>query len=229
MKSQAISVYRSLPGSPAEDLAFEEQMLKMAAEGKSSLFIYSWKTPTLVLGIAQKPETVALESCATLGIPVIKRLTGGTGVLSQNDLAVTLALPDSHPYAKTIAGLYEHFLRPIKAALNDLGVDVQKPVFEAPAGEKSASATTKRSPLCFEDIRNETFLLDGKKCVGCAQARRKGAVLIHGSLLLDLKAELTAKCFGMPQSRIEKALAGIPLLPQVLAPALEQAMLQYFS
>jgi hypothetical protein len=33
----------------------------------------------------------------------------------------------------------------------------------------------------------------------------------------------------MPQSRIEKALAGIPLLPQVLAPALEQAMLQYFS
>ena len=229
MKSQAISVYRSLLGSPAEDLAFEEQMLKMAAEGKSSLFIYSWKTPTLVLGIAQKPETVALESCATLGIPVIKRLTGGTGVLSQNDLAVTLALPDSHPYAKTIAGLYEHFLRPIKAALNDLGVDVQKPVFEAPAGEKSASARMKRSPLCFEDIRNETFLSDGKKCVGCAQARRRGAVLIHGSLLLDLKAELTAKCFGMPQSRIEKALAGIPLLPQVLAPALEQAMLQYFS
>jgi len=215
-----LDVHRAIPGDPVADLAFEEELIRRAAAGRPGLFLYSWRDPVLVLGVGQKPESVDLDACRREGVPVLKRSTGGTGVLSRGDLAVSLALPASHPWAATIPGLYARFLEPLEAALRSLGVDVARPADPPPRRQ--------RSPLCFEDVRDETFLLDGRKCVGCAQARRRGAALVHASILLDLKADLTARCFGMPGDRVRAALAALPLAPDALADAVADAMADAF-
>jgi lipoate-protein ligase A len=54
-------------------------------------------------------------------------------------------------------------------------------------------------------------VVDGMKAVGCAQTRRKGAVLIHAAVLLSLDAELYSRVFKI---RAQEVAAGLtPAIP----------------
>jgi hypothetical protein len=64
-----------------------------------------------------------------------------------------------------------------------------------------------RSPICFEDLLADTLLVDGRKAVGCAQARRSAAVLIHAAVLLGLDPELYARVFRVAADRVAAGLA----------------------
>ena len=68
-----------------------------------------------------------------------------------------------------------------------------------------------RSPICFFDQLSDTLAVGGKKAVGCAQTRRRGAVLIHAAILLGLDAELYARVFGVAVDEVRAGLA--PALP----------------
>ncbi|MCJ7754751.1 MAG: hypothetical protein MUP13_09310, partial [Thermoanaerobaculales bacterium] len=67
------------------------------------------------------------------------------------------------------------------------------------------------SPICFLDQLSDTLVVDGKKAVGCAQTRRKGAVLIHAAVLLGLDAELYSRVFRIPEEHVASGLA--PAVP----------------
>lgn len=187
-------------GFPAEDLAREELLL--AAADRPLGFLYRWERPALVLGYGQEPSTVDLGACRRLGVPVLRRTTGGTGVLYDGDVAVSIALPAGHPWAATIGGLYDAFVESLRASLAAVGVTTERGSGRARAGD--------RSPICFEDHLAETLAVDGRKLLGCAQARRREAVLVHGALLLGIDSALQAQIYGVPQERIEKILGRVP-------------------
>jgi lipoate-protein ligase A len=175
-----------------------------AAEGQISVFLTSWDGPVVVLGYAQLPEQADLELCRAEGVPVLRRLTGGTGVIHNGDLGVGLALPAEHRWARGIVGLYGRFLDVLGPALRSLGS-------RASRLEEQRRASRVRSPICFLDQLSDTLMVDGKKAVGCAQTRRKSAVLIHAAILLGLDAELYARVFGVEVNEIRSGLA--PALP----------------
>jgi lipoate-protein ligase A len=68
-----------------------------------------------------------------------------------------------------------------------------------------------RSPICFLDQLADTLVVGGKKAVGCAQTRRRGAVLIHAAVLLGLDAEMYSNVFGVPAEAVSAGLA--PAIP----------------
>lgn len=175
-------------------------MLARAADGRCSVLVASWPGPVVVLGYAQPPDDVDLGWCRDRGIPVLRRLTGGTGVLHQGDLGVALALPAAHPWAEGIVGLYDRFLDVIAPALVELGSSVERL-------EEPRRGSRVRSPICFEDQLADTLVVDGRKAVGCSQTRRKGAVLIHAAILLELDADLYARVFGVDAQRVRDGLA----------------------
>ena len=192
-------------GPPAHDLAFEAWMLDRAAEGQPSVLLTSWPGPVVVLGYAQNPREANLELCRARGIPVLRRLTGGTGVVHQGDLGVSLALPASHPWARGgVTNLYGRFLDILEPALRACGSTVERK-------QDPPRASRIRSPICFLDQLSDTLLVDGRKAVGCAQTRRRGAVLIHAAVLLDLDANLVAEVFRVPPESVESGLA--PAVP----------------
>ena len=121
------------------------------------------------------------------GNPVLRRLTGGTGVVHDGDLGVGLALPQTHPWAQGIISLYGRFLDVLEPALRSVGADVTRVA-------EPRRASSVRSPICFLDQLADTLVVDGRKAVGCAQTRRKGAVLIHAAVLLGLDTEFTPGC-----------------------------------
>jgi lipoate-protein ligase A len=201
--TSSLDVYTS-DGPPLEDLAREAWLMERAAEGRTSVFVTSWEAPVVVLGYAQKSEEAALDFCRAEGMPVLRRLTGGTGVIHRGDLGVGLAIPMQHPFATGIVGLYGRFLDVLGPALRSLGSDVSRLA-------DPARASRVRSPVCFLDQLSDTLVVDGKKVVGCAQTRRGGAVLIHAAILFGLDAELYARVFGVDADEIRSGLA--PALP----------------
>ncbi len=191
-------------GPPVEDLAREAWLLERAAEGEVSLLLTSWEGPVVVLGFGQRPEDADLEWCCSQGLPVLRRLTGGTGVVHRGDLGVGFALPQVHPWAKGIIGLYGRFLDVLEPALTAVGAEVSR-LAEPRRGSRV------RSPVCFLDQLSDTLVVDGRKAVGCAQTRRRGAVLIHAAVLLGLDAGLYARIFDLPKDVVSAGLA--PAVP----------------
>lgn len=197
-----LRVLLALGGEPAADLAREEALLRTARQDGPAILLYGWDRPVLVLGYGQDPASVDMAACAARDVPVLRRITGGTGVLHGTDLAASLVLPPDHPWARSIPGLYQHFLATLVLGLKPLGVSLEpSPGHQGPRGP--------RSPLCFEDDWGETLRVAGRKAVGCAQARRKDGVLVHGVLLRGVDTPLQAAAFGMDEARILAALGPV--------------------
>ncbi len=184
-------------------LAFEEEQLATAAQGSPVLVCSSWERPVMVIGYGQAAESVSLPACQRLAIPVLRRITGGTGVLHHQAISISLALPSSHPWAATISSLYDGFTESIRAALSGKGLTIER-------GHGHGGGPRERSPICFEDQLTESLLTGGRKVLGCAQARRNRSVLVHGTLLLGLDAKLQAAAFGVEEERIINAMAPLP-------------------
>ena len=196
--------WHSRNNRPLSDLILEELLLAEAGRGSLNLLTYAWRGPVLVLGYGQSPEGVVdLDFCAREGIPVLRRSTGGTAVYHHGALSLCLCLPASHPWAQGIQGLYDAFVESVRAGLAAAGIGTERPAVRPPS-------PTVRSPICFEDHRTETLLLGGRKVLGCAQARRSRSVLVHGTLLFRLDAEVQARIFGVPSARIEAAMGALP-------------------
>lgn len=200
-EAAVLEVYEG-SGSPVDDLAFEAWMLDRAAAGHPCACFTSWPGPVVVLGYAQDPADVDLEACRALAIPVLRRLSGGTGVIHRGDLGLSLALPSSHTWAEGVVGLYGRFLDALGPALHAAGAAVERK-------HGAPHAARVRSPICFEDQLADTLLVDGRKAVGCAQTRRRGAVLIHAAVLLGLDAELYGRLFRVAPERVRAALAPV--------------------
>ena len=198
-----LEIYEGV-GPPVEDLAFEAWMLDRAAGGQPCALITSWPGRVVVLGYAQPPEEVDLAWCRRQGIPVFRRLTGGTGVIHAGDLGVALALPADHPWARGVVGLYDRFLDVLEPALGAFEPRIERK-------QDPRRAARVRSPVCFLDQLSDTLLVEGRKVVGCAQTRRRGAVLIHAAVLLGLGADLYARVFRIDASEVRRGLA--PAVP----------------
>lgn len=194
-----LDVFRS-QGPPSHDLAFEVEMLERAAAGRPSALVSSWPGPVVVLGYAQPAGDADLEWCRKQRVPVLRRHSGGTGVIHRGDLGVGLALPKEHPWAEGIVGLYNRFLGVLQPALEEAGSRAER-LAEPRRGSRV------RSPICFEDQLADSLVVDGRKVAGCSQTRRKGCVLIHAAILLDLDAELYSRVFKVDAARVRDGLA----------------------
>ncbi|HTB21225.1 MAG TPA: lipoate--protein ligase family protein [bacterium] len=178
----------ALPG--AENMARDLALLDRAIAGEGPfLRVYSWARPTLSLGYFQSEEDVAEAGAAgRLGVDITRRFTGGGAILHHHELTFSVALPPSHPLARL--GVNESYLeitRPLLEILRGRGLEAR---FRGDSGPEVKAAN------CFAGSACPDVVVGGRKLFGSAQRRRQGAVLQHGSLLLDLDAALWSSIFG---------------------------------
>lgn len=186
---------------PALALAIEEALLESGIG--PWLLTWSWATPVLVLGFGQDLLGVDLGFCGREGFAVLRRCSGGTGVVHRGDLSASLVLPPGHPWSSDIRGLYDRFVAGFTRVLEEVGIPSERPPVRA-------SGHSSRSPICFEDHLAETLLVGGRKVLGCAQARRASGALVHGTLLLSENSSLYGGVFQVSPERVRGALGPLP-------------------
>ncbi|MBI3991801.1 MAG: lipoate--protein ligase family protein, partial [Candidatus Lambdaproteobacteria bacterium] len=77
------------------NMARDEHLLRRAiVTGRPSLRLYGWERLTLSLGRAQKLDgRIDRAACHAMGLPMLRRSTGGQAVLHGQDLTYAVAAP----------------------------------------------------------------------------------------------------------------------------------------
>jgi lipoate-protein ligase A len=191
------------PAPGAHNMAVDEALLIDAAEhNTAALRFYGWNEPTLSLGYFQS-YIDRQQHAASLACAVVRRQTGGGAILHDRELTYSLALPASHSLRKQNEKLYrivhEIFIE-ILAPPGDTSESIRElqirgEVIRIPPGEepflcfqrKSSGDVVFITANNFNDAnmsaRTEPPLTT--KILGSAQRQYRGALLQHGSLLLE--------------------------------------------
>jgi lipoate---protein ligase len=158
----------------AQNLALDDTMARTASEtGRHSLRFW-WGGPTaVVMGFSEKiNRAVDPDECRMLGIDVLKRSTGGGSVLQTS-------------------GVFNYsFVMPLDRMMDPMrafrfGTDLILAVLRA----FGLAGTTEG----ISDVA-----VEGRKISGNAQAQRRRALLLHGTLLADFDYDIAERVLRHP-------------------------------
>jgi lipoate-protein ligase A len=150
------------------------------------LRVYGWQPAALSLGRFLDVEVeVNTELAAELGIDIVRRSSGGGTVFHHKEATYSLVIPPAHPIAAL--SVNDSFAAISEAIINALSL---------------MGLAANFAPI--NDI-----LVNGKKVSGNAQTRRAGALLHHGTILLDLDRTLMFRLLRGPKSKNPTRVASV--------------------
>ncbi len=164
------------PNFGAWNMAVDETLLETAIRDQTATMRwYRWSEPTLSLGYFQNPADVDADPQWS-GVPRVRRLTGGGAILHHHEWTYSLALPAQQTLVKHPEELYDAVHLAVLTVLRTQG-------FTAALRGQTRKLATEPF-LCFSRGDSHDVVASGRKILGSAQRRRKGALLQHGSLLV---------------------------------------------
>jgi len=156
------------------NMAIDESILTAKTKNlvPNTIRFYRWNPSAVSIGKFQNVENeVHLGNCRKYGVDVVRRITGGGAVYHDAEGEITYSVVANKKDLKTenINDVYIKFYDGIAEALKILGT-------KADFNEGNA----KTCP---------NLTLKGKKVSGSAQSHKKGIVLQHGTLLIDVNLQ----------------------------------------
>lgn len=159
----------------ALNMAIDEALIENIGDAPI-LRIYGWRPAAVSIGYFQSiREEVDLEKCSKIGVDVVRRLTGGGAVLHETELTYSFI---TKQYPQNIMESYRWICETIVISIKRLGFDA--------------------SFVPLNDI-----VVKGKKVSGSAQTRRKGVLLQHGTLLLDVDVDKMFCVLKVPSEKFK--------------------------
>jgi lipoate-protein ligase A len=172
-----IRVLETGRNSGAWNMALDEALLTNLVDHDTPILrLYGWQPPCVSIGYFQSmEEEVDVIKCSSMGVDVVRRITGGGAVLHEFELTYTLI---TKKYPANILESYELICEPVVLCLNRLGY------------------SAKYVPL--NDI-----VVDNKKVSGNAQTRKNNTLLQHGTILLAVDIERMFSMLKVPSEKIK--------------------------
>ncbi len=197
----------SPPAPGAWNMAVDGTLLETAEASQAcTLRFYKWDEPTLSLGYfqgASERETHA----ASVDCPMVRRATGGGAIIHDRELTYSLVAPATHFLAADTLAMYRLLHGTLVEALAAWGAQANL------CGEAATGRGAADEPfLCFQRRAVGDVLCARAKIAGSAQRRRRGAILQHGSVLLE-RSQAAPELAGL------RELTGVLLAPDELAAA----------
>ncbi len=184
--------------TPEENLACDEALLDWCEAGNGPAVLRFWEPQDyfVVLGYSNRVEReVNVAACRERGFPILRRCSGG-GTVLQGPGCLNFSLIvriDSEAALQTVPGTNRFVMECNCAALETLLARSRR------CKEALFAKSETRNPKSEVSVRGHTDLaIDGLKFSGNAQRRRRGAVLFHGTFLLNLDLALVSRLLPMP-------------------------------
>ena len=167
------------------NMALDEAILTSVIEKKSpnTLRFYKWDPSTASIGRNQSlNDEIDLEFTKKKGFNVVRRITGGGAVFHNKDREITYSIVCPIKYleslnASKVIDQFEVITHGIIEGLKIYGIETEKGIIHCPA-----------------------IFVDGKKFSGNAQVRRRGYILQHGTIILELDPELMYSVLKAPHN-----------------------------
>lgn len=172
-------------GDAAFNMGLDEAILESVASGAEppTLRLYRWDPPAVSIGYFQGArDEVDIERCQAAGVGLVRRLTGGGAVYHDAELTYSVVVPETHPLASgSILDSYRAVCSGVIAGLAELGVRAEfAPLNDVVSG--------------------------GKKVSGNAQTRKRGCLLQHGTVLLEVDPEAMFAVLKVPSEKLKGKL-----------------------
>jgi len=191
--------------SGAQNMALDTALLAEAqCSGRAFLRLYRFNPPCLSFG-RHEPARSRYDraAIARLGLDVVRRPTGGRAVWHEHEVTYAVAAPIVA--FGSLREAYRAIHATLTAALRTVGANATL------APDRPTVRPSDRPAACFATSAGGEVLVDGRKLVGSAQLREGGALLQHGSILLDGSQEMIRRV-----SREQGAGSGETTLSAVL-------------
>jgi lipoate-protein ligase A len=182
-----LSLIIDAPAPGEENMRRDLALLDACAHGgvTGAIRLYGFDPPCLSLGRMQSMDDVDVEACARDGVDVVRRPSGGRAVLHDQEVTYSVVCRSSDPvFGGRVLESCARIHRAIATGLEVLGVPTIPRAMPANVRRDALDAATIAD--CFaRPAAHELLDVQGRKLVGSAQARRGGALLQHGSVLLE--------------------------------------------
>lgn len=189
---------------PYYNMAMDEALLNFVSRGEIAPVIrfYTWDPATLSIGYFQRiHRDIDVDKVREKGYGLVRRQTGGRGVLHDKELTYSVIVPESHPrMPSTVTEAYRVISEGLLEGFKNLGFDAY---FAIPQTKAERDLLKQpHSAVCFDAPSWYELVVEGRKIAGSAQVRQKGVILQHGSLLQDVDVDDLFDMFKFKHDRL---------------------------
>lgn len=165
-------------------------MARARRTGESVLRVYEWSAPALSLGRNQRAIGIYDDAeLARRAIGVVRRPTGGRALLHHREVTYSVTAPMA--VDESLGAAYARVNRMLLHALASLGV-------AAAIARPRTRALSPSAIPCFAEPARGEIVVGERKLAGSAQWRDDGALLQHGSIIVDDDQALLPLLMRMP-------------------------------
>lgn len=192
------------------NMALDEAIAIVVRKGESKpvLRLYGWSKPSVTVGAFQKIENIDIDYCLNNDIPVIRRLTGGRGILHSDELTYSFSCQNDGIFK---GGLFQSFYALSEAFKKAFILTGIYPEIRLTRHTKGIS----KNPLCFASQSYGELSFRGKKIIGSAQKRWKDSFLQQGSIPYSVDNNSLKKIFRIDLKASQDDITGIKhLIPK---------------
>ncbi|MGV3097096.1 lipoate--protein ligase family protein, partial [Staphylococcus borealis] len=158
---------------------------------------------TLSVGYFQRlKKEIDIDKVKEKGFGLVRRQTGGRGVLHDKELTYSVIVSEEHPnMPSTVTEAYRVISEGLLEGFKLLGFEAY---FAIPRSkEEREKLKQPRSAVCFDAPSWYELVVEGRKIAGSAQTRQKGVILQHGSLLQDVDVDELFDMFTFKNDRLK--------------------------
>ncbi len=169
-------------------MAVDSALLDAARPGMAFLRLYRWSPACLSFGRNETAiDRYDRRSICERGLDTVRRPTGGRAVWHDDE--VTYAVAGPLELFGSLKATYISVHTMLADALRRFGID-------AGLAASTLRTGTLRAGACFATPVGGEVVVDGRKLVGSAQVRERGAFLQHGSIMLGNRQEMLSEIGG---------------------------------
>lgn len=173
---------------PYLNMAIDESISFFVRNGKvlPTFRLYGWNKKAITIGEFQRNEEINQDFCINHKIPIVRRPTGGKGILHYDDLTYSFSCKKEGKFRGNLFKTYEILSHLFVRAFSLIGISVEI---------RKEKKIHNKSSLCFARSSFGEICFKNVKIIGSAQKRWTDGFLQQGTIPVTVERDLLKKVF----------------------------------